>query len=369
MMLQLLIYCYANGIFSSRKIERATYQNISARYITADTHPDHDTVAAFRRDNAALIHECFVQVLRLARQIGLLKVGILAIDGTKLAAATSKKSTFRYSQVKEQLAQLNAQVQSLLEKAQAADQENPDSELPEELASAQKRRARLEAARKAIEEQTQEASRQREQLRKDSCGKIGNIPPRISPTPKDSTPVNLTDPQSALKRTSAGFIQGYNAQLAVATTGGLIVAADVVSDAGDGHQLKPMVAKAEQNGCRAEMALVDTGYENVRQMMELEERGIKTLCPPQRSANAREDLINKDRRRRMSKEFRRQMSRRLQTPEGKRLYDLRKTTVEPAIGIIKSAMGFRSFRLRGLAKTRLEWMLVALAFNCRRLAR
>ena len=370
MMLALLIYCYANGIFSSRKIERATYQNVSARYLAANHHPDHDTIAEFRRKNAALIKEAFVQLLRLSKELGLLKLGNIAIDGTKIAAATTKRSTLTYRQLQEQLAQLDAQVESLLQQAQAADQQQQSPELPEELADAQQRREKLRAAKAKLEEQTRQAHEQREQERKDFDSQIGNKPARLPEQPRPEATINLTDPESTITPTAKnGFIQGFNAQLAVATEGGLIVATEVVRETNDIRQLQPMVNQCVANGCQPERVLADTGYENIRQIRQVtRELGVKTLCPPARIANANDAQPGNRPGRRISKRFRGRMRAKLKTKRGRELYRLRGTTVEPAIGIIKSALGFRQFSLRGLAKVRLEWMLLALAFNCKRLA-
>jgi len=369
MMLAVLIYCYANGIFSSRKIERATYQHVSVRYLTANHHPDHDTIAEFRRKNAALIKEVFVELLRLSQEVGMLKLGHIAIDGTKMKAATAKKSTRTYQQLQEELAQLEKTVESLLEEAQRADQQEEHAPLPKELVDAQRRRDKLRAAKAKLEEQTRQAHEQREQERKAFDGR-GNKPKALPAEPQPQTRVNVTDPESTLTPTAQeGFVQGFNAQLAVTTEEGLIVAVEVVRETNDIRQLQPMVKQCVDNGCEPQRVLVDTGYENIRQIQEVaREFGVKTLCPPAQIANAKDEQPEDRPQRRLSKRFRRRMRAKLQTKRGKQLYRLRGVTVEPVIGIIKSALGFRQFLLRGLAKVKTEWTLLALAFNCKRLA-
>jgi transposase len=182
MMLGLLVYSYAQGIFSSRQIERATYQNISVRYLAANTHPDHDTIAKFRRENAVLIRSAFVQLLQLAQAAGLVRLGAVALDGTKIGAATTKRQNLTYAQLQEQLGQWDARVSTLLEQAERADQtvESPD-QLPEELAHAQQRRARLLEAKAQLEQQALVRSQQREQEREQAPpgGKRSRLEPQM----------------------------------------------------------------------------------------------------------------------------------------------------------------------------------------------
>ena len=365
MMLGLLIYCYANGILSSRQIEKATYQNISVRYLAANTHPDHDTVAKFRRENQPLIRSAFVQLLRLAQAAGLLRLGVVALDGTKIAAATTRGKNLTYAQLQQQIGQLETQVQNLLQRAQQADATTPpDTDLPQELAQAQQRRARLMAAKAQLEEQALARAQKRDHER-------DQAPPgakrgRLDGQPKAGDQINLTDPESTLTRTRHGFIQGYNAQIAVADK--LIVAADVVRDHSDIQQLQPMVGQIREELGDPAVVLVDTGYENVAQIQALEATQTTTvLCPPARVANINPATRFKRPWRERSKAFRQEMQQRLSQPAGQALYQMRKTTVEPAIGIIKSVLGLRAFRLRGLAKVRTEWTLICLALNCRRL--
>jgi transposase len=371
MLLSLLIYCYANGQFSSRQIERATYQHLSVRYLAANTHPDHDTIAKFRRENGALLRLVFVQLLQLARRAGLLKLGVLALDGTKLEANATKRKTLTHAQVVAELAELDGRVAELLTAAEGADQQGEDGQaLPAELADAQARRSRLQAAKAELAAQAQVRHTQREIQRQERPP--GDRPGPIAAEPRPTDTVNLTDPDSTLTPTACQpYIQGYNAQIVVsAERYGLIVATDVVRETSDNQQLQPMVAQAQANtGEASAQVLADTGYENCHQILALEATpGLTVLCPPAGSANARMEVQPRSQWRRARKAKRAQLRDRLQTAAGRTLYALRRCTVEPVIGIIKSTLGFRRFRLRGLEKVKTEWCLVSLAFNCRRLA-
>jgi transposase len=371
MMVAVLIYCYANGIFSSRQIERATYQNVSVRYLAANTHPDHDTIAKFRRDNGAALHSLFVQLLQLARNAGLLKVGAIALDGTKLEANATKRQTLTAVQINEQLLQLDGRVNELLQSAQAADhQDEGQPELPAELVDAQKRRERLLQAKAQLEQQIHTRQVQREVQRQERPP--GDKARKLSAQPRPTDTINPTDPESTLTPTARqGYIQGYNAQLAVsADRRGLVVAVDVVRDTNDIQQLQPMVTKAVNNlGAPPTHVLVDSGYENIRQVIAVEkDYSTCVLCPPAHSANAKAQSRPRSPWRRQRRAKREELRERLRRPEEGALYAQRSITVEPVIGIIKSALGFRRFLLRGLEKVKIEWLLVALAFNCRRLA-
>jgi len=309
-----------------------------------------------------------VQLLQLAQRAGLVRLGAIALDGTKLGAATHKRQTLTYAQLQAELGQLDARVAALLERAETADQSGePEAQLPAELAGIEQRRAKLLAAKAQLEQQAQARHQQREEERDQSPP--GGKRSRLEPEPKANDRINLTDGESALLPTRNGFIQGYNAQLAVAVESGLIVATDVVRDTSDIKQLQPMVGRVVDHWGVPTQVLVDTGYENVAQIQALETaHALTVLCPPAHSGNANPATRFKRPWRERSKAFREQMRQRLLSPAGKALYRLRKTTVEPAIGIIKAALGFRNFRLRGLAKVKTEWTLVSLALNCRRLA-
>jgi transposase len=374
MMMGLLLYCYAQGIFSSRRIEAATHWHISVRYLAGNTHPDHDTIATFRRVNKELVRGSFVRVLELARELGLLRVGTVAVDGTKLWANASKEATLTQSQLQEQIGLIEREVDELLQKAEAADgQEGDDgSALPRELADRAERRARLEAARLALqqkaEQRAQAAAQERARAQREGCERPRPMPARVRP----NDTVNTTDMQSALQpRAREGFIQGYNAQAAVCVDSGLMLAAHVVTDTGDRRQLAPTVAAIPAGLGSPEAIIADTGYDNAAHILEIERTtGASVYCalqPPNRPLG-RMGAWRKSQRRSAPQRLRQRMAARLQTEEAQRLYALRKTSIEPVFGMIKSVLGFRRFGLRGLEKVNIEWNLLAAAFNCRRLA-
>jgi transposase len=376
MMMALLLYSYASGIFSSRRIEGATRWHVAVRYLAGNTHPDHDTIATFRRVNKELVRGSFVRVLELAREVGLLRVGTVAVDGTKVWANAAKRATLSAAQVEQELGFLQEQVEELLTKAEAADAQepNPGESLPRELTDRAQRRARLEAARLALEEKAQERTRAAARERERAQREGGQGRPPVAARVRRSDKVNTTDPQSALQPTAReGFIQGYNAQAAVSVESGLIVAAHVVSDTGDRRQLAPTIAAIPAQLGPPQAIIADTGYDNTAQILEVERTtGASVYCalqPPNRkpSAPGRAPL-RKSRRRQVPGQLRQRMKARLQSAEGVRLYRLRKTSIEPVFGIIKSVLGFRRFGLRGLEKVNLEWQLVGAAFNCRRIA-
>jgi len=377
MMMALLLYCYASGIFSSRRIEGATHWHVSVRYLAGNTHPDHDTIATFRRVNKELVRGSFVRVLELAREMGLLRVGTVAVDGTKMWANAAKGATLKAAQVEEELGFLQVEVEELLTKAEAADAQEPNEGdcLPRELADRAQRRARLEAARLALEEKAQHrtrvAAKERERAQREGC-EGGR--PAVEAKVRPSDQVNTTDPQSALQPTAReGFIQGYNAQTAVCAESGLIVAAHVVSDTGDRRQLAPTIAAIPAQFGPPQAIVADTGYDNTAHILEVERTtGASVYCrlqsPKRKQSAPGRPALRKSRRRQAPEQLRQRMNGRLQSAEGVRLYRLRKTSVEPVFGIIKSVLGFRRFGLRGLEKVNLEWQLVSAAFNCRRVA-
>lgn len=391
MMLALLIYCYANGIFSSRRIERATYRDIAVRYLTADTHPDHDTICAFRRNNFDVLAEAFLEILRLAKEMGILKVGTVSVDGTKVAANASKDKNVRYDRAKELEALLKADIQDLLAQAEKADQENSDDgqRLKKEIARREALLATMTKARASLESQAKAAAdaeraeyerkcAERESREGKSKGKEPHPPKDV---PEDSTQVNLTDNESRLMRKSkrSSYEQAYNAQAAVDADGSMLILGTHVSQcASDANELLPALASINESLGIPAAVLADSGYVN-REVLT----ALATSDPPVEAFVAVGRDEASDRRR---CEFRPKdsteipekkvtdpqllaMREKLRTDDGRRMYAKRKQTVEPCFGIIKHAMGFRQFLLRGAQKVTGEWTLVALAYNVKRLSR
>ena len=383
MMLALLIYCYANGIFSSRRIERASYRDIGVRFVAANTHPDHDTIAAFRRNNADAIEAAFLHVLMLAKEAGLLRVGTVSIDGTKIDANASKIRSVRYDRAKALRETLKADIADLMAKAEAADTEEDDPQaLPAEIARREALLAKLDAACARLEE---EARAEADAARPDyedkkaryeaKTGRKGSKPVPPDDTPPPDRQTNLTDPESALMRKSARheYRQAYNAQAVVDAEGAqLIVSTNVSSSPADQPTFTDTIfAMAGTAGLPATV-LADAGYASGPAVAALEKAEITPLVAvsrtqPQRPYDFRPPPDTTQAPRRITEPWRIAMHQKLQTPAAKALYKLRKQSVEPVFGIIKSAIGFTRFHLRGLDKVKSEWTLVSLAYNCRRL--
>lgn len=387
MLLGLLVYGYATGVFSSRKIERATYDSVAFRFIAANEQPDHDTIATFRRRFLKEIEALFVQVLMYAREMNMLSLGTVALDGTKIHANASRHSALSYEHAQKIETQLRHEVVELLALAEAADQADvPDGmSIPEELSRREERLKAIAQAKATLEARAQERFEReqaeyeskvekREQKEKETGKRPGGNPPAppvAGPSAKDQ--VNLTDEESRIMPVAGGgFEQCYNAQAAVATGSLLVVAVDVVQAPNDKEQITPIIARLKDQsaaiGTVTEL-LADSGYfseANVHacaeaQMVPLIAMGREHhhLSWRERHAPAPEAPTNPT--------VLEMMAHRLAAPEGRRRYALRKQTPEPVFGIIKSVMGFRQFSLRGLEKVRGEWNLVTIAWNVKRM--
>jgi len=389
MMLALLIYCYANGIFSSRRIERATYRDIAVRYLTGNTHPDHDTICTFRRNNQQAIAAAFVEVLELARELKLLKLGIVSLDGTLIRANASKDKNVTYQRAQQLRTQLQQEVNALLQQAEQADQADEDPQkLPEEIARRQallkkmdEACARLEARAKArAEAERAECRRQlgQGQARQGNAQSADFKPPPGRPAPEEQ--INLTDPDARLIRKSQreGYSQSYNAQVVVDAEGSQLIVGHRVSDsASDAGQLELDLESILQELGQPTAVLADCGYadkEDFRRLqrerpeLELYVSVYREEAHVQRRYDYRPlDKIKSPKRPRDPVLV--AMADKLKTPEGRALYRRRGCTVEPVIGVIKAVLGFRQFLLRGLKKVSGEWALVCLAYNLRRLHR
>jgi transposase len=391
MMLSLLIYSYAVGRMSSRQIEKATYEDVASRYICGDrAHPDHDTICSFRRQNAALFQESFVKVLEYAREMGVLaKRGGVSADGTKIGANASKHAAVSHGRAGEMIAELEGEVQTLMALAEKADREaQPETlKIPEEIARREKRLSKLReakaiiearhAARVAEKQLEYEAKLAERAARRERGERVGGRDPKPpATTPEATDQYNFTDPESRIMKAGTGehFEQSYNAQAVVDTEGSLLVLGAYVTDApNDKQQLVPAVASVVTVR-EVTQVLADTGYFSEAAVAAVESDGGPTayvavektshhrtvadlLVSPEPETPA-VGPINRD-----------VMRHRLRTAAGRAAYKKRKETVEPVFGIIKSAMRFRQFLLRGIRNVALEWSLVTLAYNFRRLAR
>ncbi|HVH49746.1 MAG TPA: IS1182 family transposase [Sphingomicrobium sp.] len=387
LLLGILVYGYATGVFSSRKLERATYDSVAFRFIAANDHPDHDTIATFRRRFLKQIEGLFVQVLELAREMGMLKLGTVALDGTKIHANASRHSALSYEHAGKIEAQLKAEVAELLARAEAADAADvPDGmSIPDELARREERLAKLAEARARIEARAKErferekaeheAKLAAREAKAEATGKKpGGKPPQ--PPVEGARPtdqINLTDEASRIMPVAGGgFEQCYNAQAVVAAGSLLVVAAQVVQAPNDKQQIEPMLQRIEalpEDLGRPETLLADNGYFSEANVALCAAAQIDPMIALGRQSHYPS----------LSERFAEAppapekptpleaMSHRLQTPAGKKLYALRKQTPEPVFGIIKSVMGFRQFLLRGLDNVQGEWSLVTMAWNMKRM--
>lgn len=384
LMLALLVYSYANGIFSSRRIERATYRDIAVRFVAANLHPDHDTIAVFRRTNKAAFEAAFLQILLLARETGLLRLGTVSIDGTKIDANASKIRSVRYDRARELRTKLAADIADLTAQAEAADAGGQDPQaLPEELARREALKAKLDAACDRLEADARaqaEADRPAYETKKATYdakkGRRGSKPKPPDDTPPPERQSNLTDPDSALMRRSDAheYRQAYNAQAVVCADGPqLVLATNLVATTADAPSFAATILGMKATIGLPKTVLADTGYASGPAVKALQANNVEPLVAigrtqPHRPYDFRPPPDPKTHRP-ITAPWRIAMKAKMETDDAKALYKKRKQSVETVFAIIKSAMGFRRFHLRGLKKAATEWTLVTLAYNCRRLHR
>lgn len=385
-LLGLLIYGYANGLHSSRKIERATYDSVAFRYVAANTHPDHDTLAAFRRRFLPQIEKLFVQVLLLAREMKLLKLGHIALDGTKVGANASKHKALSWAHANRIEAQLRGEVQTLLSLAERADRANvPDGmDVPAELARREQRLAALAQAKAKIEQRAQERHALEQQEYAAKCARRqaqraagkkprGKDPEPPTAGPRDSDQVNLSDEESRIMPVSGGgFEQSYNAQAVVDTATMLVVATHVSQAPNDKREIAPAlksIAALPDVLGEVESLVADNGYFSAANTQACTAQGIEPLLANRRDSHHAplQERFAADAPAPTTDDPVSRMVHRLSTHAGRALYKLRKQTVEPVFGIIKQVMGWRRMSMRGLANAHGEWSLVALVWNIKRL--
>ena len=387
-MLGLLIYGYATGTYSSRRIEAATHDSIAFRYIAANEQPDHDSLCAFRKRFLKEIEALFVQVLCIARQMKLLKLGTIALDGTKIHANASRHSALSYGHAQKIEAQLEAEVKQMLARAEAADQEPLPAGLsiPEELKRREDRLAAIRQAKTQIEARAAERDAQEKadfdakmKAREDKTARTGKKPggkPPAPPTPgvRPTDQINLTDADSRIMpATGKGFEQSYNSQAAVDTESMLVVATVMAQVATDKQQVEPILkvlAELPEELGSVEHLLTDNGYYSAANVEHCVAAKIEPLLAVGRDGHHPhwEDRFTEPPPLTEPASAVDRMKHKLKTIQGRKLYGLRKHTVEPVFGIIKSAMRFRQFLLRGLTSVRGEWSLVTMAWNIKRMA-
>ena len=387
-LLGLLFYGYATGVFSSRKIERHTYESIPFRFVASGLHPDHDTIANFRKTFLAELQELFVQILLLAQEAGVFQLGNISIDGSKIHADASKHHAVSYKRLVELETELRQEVQQLLTLGEQADQ--GERVLPtglvvdDEVTLRQDRLAKLAQAKAVLEARARERYaaeqveyqaklREREEKARAKGRKPGGRPPQPpTPGPHDDDQYNFTDPDSRIMKnsTNAGFDQHYNAQVAVDQPTLLVVGTALSNHPNDKQEAVPVVEAISSRVGKPKAAVFDNGFWSPTQLKVLEERGIDVYMATGREPHHRSwqrFFAEQPTPPAADASPRVKMAYKLQTEMGRAIYRLRKMTVEPVIGLIKEVLGFRQFSLRGLTAAAGEWCLVCLAFNLKRL--
>jgi len=381
MLVKLLIYSYCVGKTSSRKIEKATWEDVAFRVLSGDQHPDHDSIADFRKRHLSALAGLFVQVLLLCQKAGLVKLGHVALDGTKVKANASKHKAMSYERMCEAEQRLHHEVAELLREAEKVDEDEDrqfgkgrrGDELPAELAIRESRLKKIQEAKAALElEARQKCEREakaakravekREKEERERGKKYGGRPTEVpdpdeaKPGPKDQK--NFTDPESRIMVDGAtkGFVQGYNAQAAVDAASQVIVAASVTQQTNDKLQFLPVLDQIRKNLRRLPgKASADSGYFSEANVTAAEAEGVDCYVPPEK--NAKKQAVAKA------------MREKLETGDGHETYRMRKAIVEPVFGQIKEARGIRRFSFRGLQNVEAEWALICLTHNLLKLFR
>lgn len=365
MMVKVLVYAYATGVFSSRKIARKLHEDVAFRVLAADNFPAHRTISDFRAFHLKELGELFVQVVRLAREMGLVKLGTIAVDGTKVKANASRHKAMSYGHMLKAEAELKAQIAALLQRAKAADEaekNEPEIDIPAEIARRQDRLNAIAQARARLEQRQRET--ELDKGRDPDDKPRGGRYKREFGVPEDKAQDNFTDPDSRIMtRAGGGYDASYNAQTAVDETAHIIVAAELTNSASDAAQLPVMLQAVGDNlGQRPRQVLADTGYRGESVFEQLANCGTDVIVSLGREGKK---LVRFDRQR---SPLTAQMADKLQTDAAKEAYRRRKWIAEPPNGWIKNVLGFRQFSLRGLHRVSAEWKLVCMALNLRRMA-
>ena len=359
MMTKILVYGYCVGVFSSRKIQKRLVEDVAFRVLAAGNQPDFRTISDFRKLHLKALEELFGQMLRLTLETGTMKLGRVALDGSKVKGNASKHKAMSYARMKETEKRLREEVRKLLSQAEAADQEEDSrygrdrrgDELPEELQRRETRIARIREAQRALEERAREQAKSR-----------GKEAEEAQPKPKAQ--YNFTDPESRILKGPDGFVQGYNTQIAVEPVFQLIVGQRVTQAANDKQQMVPLVeAIKEQSGQKPEIVVADSGYCSNENLKYLAKRKLEGFVATEKQQHGQRHQPCK--RGTLPREASRveRMERKLETKVGAAVYATRKFIVEPVFGQIKQVRGFRQFLLRGIDKVRGEWALICMTHN------
>jgi transposase len=395
MMVALLLYAYCTGKPSSRKIERATYEDVAYRVLAGDQHPDHDTIATFRKRHLEALAGLFLQILLLCREAGLVKLGHVSLDGTKVKANASKHKAMSYKRMCETEKRLEEEVKRLLAGADAADQAEDEAfgkgvrgdDLPAELARRESRLSKIREAKAALEQQARDKATEKAEIQRQKIEaraskeaeigkKMGGRPPKEPEDPNEAVPEpkaqrNFTDPESRimLDGASKGFEQAYNAQAVVDDEAQIVVASGVTQETNDKKQLKPMVEKVESNlGELPEKLSADAGHYSDDNVTDPDLEQVDLYIPPSRQKHGKTPVDTTEPLPADAPPIEK-MRHKLRTPEGRAVYKERKQIVEPIFGQIKEVRGFRRFSFRGLVAVAREWDLICLTHNLLKLFR
>jgi transposase len=396
MMVRLLLYAYCTGTASSRKIERKTYEDVAYRVLTANQHPDHDSIADFRKRQLQALAELFRQVLQLCQAAGLVKLGHVALDGTKIKANASKHKAMSYERMTETEKRLQQEVEALLANAEHTDaaedkqygQGRRGGELPEELARRESRLKKIREAKEALEQEAkaraaekseagrnriEERQRQEQETGKKVPGPLPQVPDPEKAVPDGKAQRNFTDPESRIMKDGAtkSFEQAYNAQAAVDSTAQIIVAAAITQEPNDKRQLVPIMEQVAENlGQMPPQASADAGYFSTANVQDPRLAGVDLYVPPDRQKHTPDGEEETDRASaKQDDAVIEAMRQKVKAPEGRAIYARRKAVVEPVFGQIKEVRGFRRFSFRGKVKVAAEWQLTCLTHNLLKLFR
>jgi transposase len=386
LLLGLLFYGYSTGVFSSRKIEKATYDSVAFRYLSGNTHPDHDTIAAFRKRFLNELKQLFTQILLLAREMGFAKIGTVAIDGTKMRANASKHKAMSWGYAQRLEKQMRREIEALMRKGEQADatEDQEAIDIPEEIRLREKRLAKIEEAKRAIEDRArqrheeavklhEERLRRRQETKERTGRGVGGKPsqPPVDKGPEDTDQHNFTDADSRIMKSKGGFEQCYNGQVAVDVEDMLVVGTSLTNSSDDARSLIPTLYEvAERTEDVPGSVIADAGYFSEANVVACESKNIEAyiaLGREKHNVPLRKRPKGKQGTPRLVSAVSKMMWKRLRSEVGKEIYKVRKSTVEPVFGIIKEVMGFRRFLLRGITNVSGEWELVCLSYNLKRM--
>jgi transposase len=382
MLLSLLFYGYSTGVFSSRKIENSTYDSVAFRFIAGNHHPDHDTISTFRKRFLPEIKTWFKEILLIGKEMKLVKLGNIYIDGTKVQANASRHKAMSYEYIQKLEKQLEEEIEKLLGLAEAKDESEKDLalDIPEEIGLRKKRLEKIKEAKKVIEQRASERYKkekeeydakvkQREDKEKVTGKKTrGKAPTAPTDQPNEKDQYNFTDPESRIMKTSKGFDQCFNGQAAV-NDDMVIVGAYSNAHCNDKQEFIPTIESVpDELSTEISTAVADTGYFSEKNIADCKQKNIEPIISTAREKHNSflADILTRNPLPEICETPEEKMTKRLKSKEGKEIYKKRKQTVEPVFGIIKEILGFRRFSLRGEQKTNAEWSLVCTAYNLKR---